>query len=111
MNMTRSSQKHPLAGFNNDGCGSVEKSNSASGFGKRQRVRQHAHDDQREPYDGEKDRDDLRQQAYKPAPHHGFEEPWAPVRDRFRRAGLPSFVEVESACIVDGLFHSLALLY
>lgn len=29
----------------------------------------------------------------------------------FRRAGLPSFVEVESACIVDGLFHSLALLY
>lgn len=22
----------------------------------------------------------------------------------------PSFVEVESACIVDGLFHSLALL-
>ena len=33
MNMTRSSQKHPLAGFNNDGCGSVEKSNSASGFG------------------------------------------------------------------------------
>ncbi len=46
-----------------------------------------------------------------PAPHHGFEEPWAPVRDRFRRVGLPSFVEVESACIVDGLFHSLALLY
>lgn len=105
MNMTRSSQNHPLDGETTFiRCGSGEKKNS-------ERVRQHAHDDQREPYDGEKDRDDLRQQAYKPAPHHGFEEPWAPVRDRFRRAGLPSFVEVESACIVDGLFHSLALLY
>ena len=45
------------------------------------------------------------------APHHGLEEPWAPVRDRFRRAGLPSFVEVESsalstACSTASLFST-----